>query len=206
MTTEREVWETIADSWTNFRVKPEKEVIDFSRKINSGPIIDVGCGNCRNSLPFLEKQIKCFGLDFSKAMIKEAKKFLNKRGFSMEFVVADMTNIPFKSKSFLAIIFVRALPHLETREKRLNCLSEIKRIGIKKIISCWSRWDRKLFWVRLKNLFSNDVYIDWRYHGKTYKRFHHLYSKDELENDLKELGFKSFKIWDDKRGNIWCSI
>jgi ubiquinone/menaquinone biosynthesis C-methylase UbiE len=205
MPTEREVWDTIADSWTNVRVKPEKEVIDFSRKINSGPILDVGCGSCRNSLPFLERNIKCFGLDFSKGMIREAKIFLRRRELKMNFVIADMTNIPFKSKSFLAIIFVRALPHLETRKKRLECLGEVKRVGIKTIISCWYRWDRRLFWISLKSLFSNDVYIDWKYHGKIYKRFHHLYTKKELEEDIKKVRFKIEKIWVGG-GNIWSLV
>ena len=202
---EREVWDTIADSWTNLRVKSEKEVINFSKRINSGPILDVGCGNGRNSLPFLEKNLKSIELDFSKSMIKETKKFLKRRNFKPNFVVASVTNLPFKSKVFSTIIFVRTLPHVETRKKRLKALSEIKRVGKKIIMSCWYKWDRKLFWVVLKHFFSSDVYIEWNYHGKTYKRFHHLYTKKELEKDLKEVEFKNFKIWDDKRGNIWCS-
>jgi len=204
--TEREVWETIADSWANLRVKPEKEVIDFSKTINSGPILDIGCGNGRNSMPFLEKDLKCVGLDFSKSMIREAKKLLKRRGFNAVFVVANMANLPFKSKVFSTVIFVRALPHVKTRRRRLKTLSEIKRAGKRIIMSCWYKWDRKLFWIVLKHLFSSDVYVDWNYHGKIYKRFHHLYIKKKLEGDLKESGFKNFKIWNDKRGNIWCEI
>ncbi len=206
MPTEKEVWETIADSWTNLRVKPEKEVIKFSKRINSGPILDIGCGNGRNNIPFLEKKLKCIELDFSKSMIREAKKFLKRRGFNANFIVANATNLPFKSKIFSTIIFVRALPHVKTREERLEALSEIKRVGKKIIISCWYKWDRKLFWVVLKHLFSSDIYVDWNYHGKIYKRFHHLYTKKELKRDLKEVSFKNFKMWDDKRGNIWCKI
>jgi len=205
MQTEREVWEIIADSWTNLRVRPEKEVLDFSKRINSGPILDVGCGNGRNSLPLLEKKLKCVELDFSRSMIREAKKFLKRRNFNSNFVVASVTNLPFKTKVFSAVIFVRVLPHVETKEKRLNTLTEIKRMGQKVIMSCWYKWDKKLFWVMLKHFFSSNVYVNWNYHGKIYKRFHHLYTKKELEQDLKEVGFKNFKIWDDKMGNIWCS-
>jgi len=203
---QREIWDIVADSWTNLRVKPIKEVVDFSKKINSGPILDVGCGNGRNSIPFLKKKLKCIELDYSKGMIREAKKFLKRRGFKPNFVVANVTNLPFKSKMFAAVIYVRSLPHVETKKERLQALNEIKRMGKKIIISCWYKWDRKLFWVVLKHLFSSDVYVDWNYHGKIYKRFHHLYTKKELEQDLKEVGFKKFKIWDDKRGNIWCEV
>jgi ubiquinone/menaquinone biosynthesis C-methylase UbiE len=206
MPTEKEVWEIIADSWTNLRVKPDKEVIDFSKKINSGLVLDVGCGNGRNSLPFLEKNLKCVAVDYSRGMIREAKRFLKRRGFDANFVVANATNLPFKPGVFHTVIFVRALPHVETRERRLEALSEIKRVGEKIIMSCWCKWDKKLFWIVLKHLFSSDVYVDWNYHGKIYKRFHHLYIKKELEEDLEEVRFKNFKIWDDKRGNIWCLI
>ena len=205
MPTEREIWNIIADSWTNLRVKPEEEVINFSKEIKSGPILDVGCGNGRNSIPFLKKSLKCVELDYSKGMLREAKKFLKRRDFNANFVIANAINLPFKPKVFSAVIFVRALPHLETREKRLECLKKIKRVGEKIIISCWHKWDKKIFLVVLKHFFSSNVHIDWNYHGKIYKRFHHLYTKKELENDLKEAGFKSFKIWDDKRGNMWCS-
>jgi len=206
MPTQREIWNALADSWTNLRVKPEKEVTEFSKRINSGLVLDAGCGNGRNSLLFLEKKLKCVELDFSKTMIREAKKFLKRREFDANFIVASVTNLPFKSNVFSMIIFVRTLHDVETRKGRLKALSEVKRVGKKIIISCWHKWDRKLFLVVLKHLFSSDVYIDWNYHGKTYKRFYHLYTKKELERDLKEAGFKNFKIWDDKKGNIWCEI
>lgn len=203
---QKEVWEKIADSWTHLRTKPEKEIIEFSKNIKNGRVLDLGCGNGRNLLPFLQKGLKCFGLDFSKSMIKEAKNFLKRRNLNADFVVGDIAKLPFKSKSFSAIILIRALPHLETRKKRLECLREIKRVGEKAIISCWYKWDRKLFWTVLKHFLSSDVYVKWNYHGKKYKRFYHLYTEKELEKEIKKVGFKNFKIWYDKRGNIWCLI
>lgn len=209
MEKEREVWETLANSWTHLHVKPEEEVIDFSKSINKGPILDLGCGNCRNSLPFLEKNIECIGIDFSKGMIKEAKKILKKRKFKENLVIGNLIDLPFKKGSFLLTICIRVLHHLKTRELRLRALKEMKRVGIKILMSEWKRWQLRFIFGLTKSFFSGhfaDVYVNWNYHGKIYKRFHHLYTQKELENDLKEVGFKSFKIWDDKRGNIWCSI
>ncbi len=203
---ERKVWETIADSWAHLRTKPEKEILDFSKNVKTDPILDVGCGNGRNLLPFLQKGLKCFGLDFSRSMIREAKKFLKKRNLNASFVVGDAVKLPFKSKSFTTVILVRVLPHIETKKKRLECLKEMKRVGKEVIISCWYKWDRKLFWVVLKHFFSSDVYVDWNYHGKIYKRFHHLYTKRELKKDLREVNLNIKKFWYDKRGNIWAIV
>ena len=204
---QREIWEILADSWTNLHTKPEEEVIKFSKRINKGPILEVGCGNCRNSLPFLERKFYCVGLDFSKGMIREAKKLLKKNKLKESLVIGNLVDLPFKKGTFLSIICIRTLHHLEARENRLKALKEIKRVGIKFLMSGWKRWQLRFFWNLIKSFFSGhfaDIYVDWNYHGKIYKRFYHLYSKKELENDLKEVGFKNFKIWDDKRGNIWC--
>jgi len=209
MPTQREIWNVLADSWTHFHIKPEEEVIYFSKTINKGPILDLGCGNCRNSLPFLERNIGCIGLDFSKGMVREAKKFLKKKKLNESLAVGNLDDLPFKQGSFLSIVCIRTLHHLETREIRLKALKEMKRVGIKILMSEWKRWQLKFVWQLIRSFFSgrfSDIYVNWNYHGKTYKRFYHLYTKKELENDLNEVGFKSFKIWDDKRGNIWCSI
>jgi ubiquinone/menaquinone biosynthesis C-methylase UbiE len=206
---QREVWETLADSWTHLHVKPEEEVIDISKTINKGSILDLGCGNCRNSLPFLERNIECIGVDFSKSMIKEGKKLLKKRKLKENLVIGNLIDLPFKKRSFLLIICIRTLHHIETRKLRLKTLNEMRRVGIKILMSEWRRWQLRFVWDLTKSLFSGhftDVYINWNYHGKIYKRFYHLYTEKELEDDLKEVGFKSFKIWDDKRGNIWCWI
>jgi len=207
--TEREVWETIADSWTHLRVKPEEEVINFSKTLNTGPILDVGCGNCRNLLPFLEMGFKCVGMDFSRGMIREAKKFLQRRKLSAQLVVGNLSDLPFKKGSFLSVFCIRTLHHLETREIRLKTLKEMKRVGIKILMSEWKRWQLRFVWKLIKSFFSGhftDVYIDWNYHGKKYKRFHHLYTKKELEVDLKEANLKIEKIWDDNKGNIWSIV
>ena len=70
------VWDTIADSWTNLRVRPWEEVLEFSKDVNEGFVLDIGCGNCRNLVPFVANKIDCVGVDFSKGMIKEAEEYI----------------------------------------------------------------------------------------------------------------------------------
>jgi ubiquinone/menaquinone biosynthesis C-methylase UbiE len=203
---QKEVWDMLADSWTHLRTKPEEEVIEFSKIINRGPILDLGCGNCRNLVPFLERNIDSIGLDFSKNMIKESKKFLRGKKFKPKLIIGDLTCLPFKKGSFLSVICIRTLHHIETRELRIRTLEEMKRVGIKILVSVWRRWQLRFFLQLIKSFFSKhyaDVYVNWKYHGKVYKRFYHLYTKEELEEDLKKVGFKIEKTWKDKKGNIW---
>lgn len=44
----------------------------YKKKINS--IIDLGCGNGRDTLFFLKKKINCIGIDKSEIVIKKNKK------------------------------------------------------------------------------------------------------------------------------------
>ena len=208
MINEKEVWNRLADSWTNLHIKPEEDVIKISKIVNTGPILDAGCGNCRNLIPFIEKYFFCFGMDFSNDMIREGKKFLSRKKLNTNFVICRLNNIPFKKGSFLLIICIRTLHHLKTRELRLKALEEMKRIGIKILLSEWKRWQFRFFFKLIKSFFEGnfaDVYVDWNYHGKIYKRFYHLYTKKELEGDLKKVRLKIEKIWYDN-GNIWSLV
>ena len=208
MITQKEVWNKLANSWTHLHVKSDEEIIKISKIVNSGPILDVGCGNCRNLVPFLEKNFFCVGMDFSKGMTREGKKFLNRKKLKTNLVIGSLDSIPFKKGSFLLVLCVRTLHHLKTRELRLKGLEEMKRMGIKILLSEWKRWQLKFFFKLIKSFFEGnfaDIYVDWNYHGKIYKRFYHLYTKKELENDLKKVRLKIEKIWCNN-GNIWSLV
>ncbi len=208
MITQKDVWNKLSDSWTHLRTKPEKEVVDFSKRINHGPIIDLGCGNCRNLIPFLQKEIYCVGMDFSKGMIRESKSFLKRKKLNARLVVGNLDKIPFKKGTFLLILCIRTLHHLKTRQSRLKALEEMKRVGIKILMSEWKRWQFSFVWKLIKSLFEGhfaDIYVDWNYHGRIYKRFYHLYTKRELEGDLKSVRLKIEKMWYDN-GNIWSLV
>ncbi len=197
----RKVYDTIADSWTNLRNKSEDEVIEFAKN-KKGLILDLGCGNCRQSIPFLENNCKCIGIDFSSSMIKQAKKYLDKRDFKMNFVLANAYELPFKKNSFDYSIYIRTLSHLPTKKMRVKSLKEVKRVCRKNVL--FSVWKGE----------TKDKYSIWNYHGKKLKRFYHLYTMEELKSDLKSAKIKPKKIsYDSKRkygkdkvGNIWVII
>ena len=68
---QEEVWNSIAESWNNLRKYPSnKRVINLANTWEPGNILDLGCGNGRNLIPFAKKRFDCYGIDFSKNMIK----------------------------------------------------------------------------------------------------------------------------------------
>lgn len=201
----KKTWNVLADSWVNLRVKPVEEVVDFCYSIPrpKGKVLEVACGNGRNLVPFLERGFACVGVDFSKSMVREARKFLKKRGFDVRFVIADMRFLPFKDDSFACAINVRSLHHVPTRELRVLCLREMKRVcknNSSLLLSVWKRSYPRFLIDVLKSLFSKrfefgDVYKEWNYRGKVYKRFYHLYSPEELEKELEEAGLEARVVY-----------
>jgi len=195
----RKVYDTIADSWTHLRAQPLQEVKEFSYSIEKkGLVLDIGCSNCRNLVPFLQRKFPCVGLDFSKNMVREAKKFLLKRNLSANLLIGDASNLPFKNDAFDYILYTRALHHLPARSLRIKSLKGVKMIAKEKgqiIITVWRRYYPRFLIDIISNIPEKkfefgDTYKKWTYHGKVYKRFYHLYSLGEFENELKEAGIK----------------
>src|SRR3990167_9572227 len=94
---QEQVWNSIVDSWNNFRQKPyEKELSLLNWK--KGKLIDIGCGNCRNLLSF--KNLELYGIDFSSKMLEKAKIFCNKNKLKVNLKKSDMRKIPFGDNFF----------------------------------------------------------------------------------------------------------
>ncbi|MEM5799149.1 MAG: class I SAM-dependent methyltransferase [Candidatus Aenigmatarchaeota archaeon] len=189
----KEVYEEIAESWSNLRNKPVS-FVPFDRI--KGSVLDIGCGNARNIIPLTKKGLWCVGVDFSKNMIKNAIKLCQKNNLEIDFVLADAFRLPFKSKIFDNCICIATLHHLETREKRIQSLKEINSVSKNHIyISVWYRWQVYHLINLIKNFWRfGDVYVNWRKKNKVLKRFYHLYTKKEFEKDILSAGLKIKEI------------
>ena len=177
---QKKVWNRIAESWSNFRQKPEKKTFELSEKWKPGKILDVGCGNCRNLLPFYEKRFDCYGIDFSENMIREAKKYISKKNMKVNLKIGDITKLPFKDKCFDNIISFAVLHHLKNPEDGIREIRRILKANGKAYISIWNK-------LQLKFLFrKKETYISW---GKE-KRYYHFISFWEMKNLLKRYNFK----------------
>lgn len=106
-------------------------------------ILDVGCGSAGPMIRILNEGFSVKGFDYSKEMVKEAKKELNKAGFSEDLVFyGDIEKkIPINEK-FDAIIAYGVFPHLLNEKKSL--------LNMKKLLN-----DRGEMFIEFRNdLFS----------------------------------------------------
>lgn len=188
-----EVWNVLAEGWYNWRYWSIKLVEEFSKKWKPGKILDIGCGNCRNLIPFLKEGFVGYGIDFSEVMLENAKKRLGKEKVGAKLKLGSAEKLPFKKSNFDYCIFIASLHHLSEKGRK-KALKEMKRVlkkNGKALITVWKGEDKK------------EGYISWRRKGKTYKRYYYFYDKEELDSLLKEVGFKVVKTSHDKKNLIF---
>lgn len=176
---QKKVWDNIAESWSNFRQKPIKNLENLNWE--KGKILDIGCGNCRNLLPF--KKLECYGIDFSLRMIENAKKFCKKSNMKVNLKKADVVKLPFKDNFFDYVLSIAVLHHLKNPEIAVKEIYRVLKSKGQVYITIWNK-------LQLKFLFkSKESYIGW---GEE-KRYYNFISFFEMRKILKNNGFKILK-------------
>ena len=180
---QQEVWDKIAPSWNNFRNQPIEELKKLSWK--EGKILDLGCGNCRNLLQF--KNLKCYGIDFSKEMLREAKKFSQKHKFKVILKQAEITKIPFKENTFDYILAIATLHHLKNPEKAIKEIRKTLKPEGEAFITVWNKLQLKFI------LKKQETYIPWNKKNETLQRYYNFISYFQLKKIIKKYNFKILK-------------
>jgi ubiquinone/menaquinone biosynthesis C-methylase UbiE len=121
-------WATIYDSVYSY----VREDIPFyvSEAIASkGPVLELGCGTGRVTIPIAEAGVPITGLDFSEAMLAVARNKTESIGNPdhVSLVLGDMTNFDFDEKFALIIIPFRGFQALLTVEDEISALDSIKK-------------------------------------------------------------------------------
>ena len=182
---QEKVWDVLAESWNNFRQKIyEKELYNLNWK--KGKLLDVGCGNCRNLTPF--KNLELYGIDFSKEMIIQSKKFTQKHNLKVNLKKANMKKLPFKDNFFDYCLSLVSLHHLNKEDADI-ALKEIYRILKEKgqcYITVWNKYPKFLFK-------SKEISIPWKQKDKVYHRYYYFYNYFEFKKLLKKNNFKIIK-------------
>lgn len=97
---------------------------------DGGNILDVGCANGFAMMPHLPKAKSMTGIDFSPAMIAQAKSMSLSpdEQRKIRFQVADVRKLPFKDGEFDAVYTTRVLINLPSWEDQMTGLSECMRV------------------------------------------------------------------------------
>lgn len=181
---QEQVWDSIAESWNNFRQKPSENLnyVDWKK----GRLLDIGCGNCRNLIQL--KNLELYAIDFSSIMLKQAEKFCKKNNLKVNLKKSDMKKIPFNDNFFDYCLCLASLHHAN-KEDANKTLKEIYRI-LKKdgqcLISVWNKYPRFIF--RKK-----ETFISWKKKDKIYQRYYYLYNYFEFKKLLLKNNFKIIK-------------
>jgi len=203
----KQVYDNIAEGFYSMRQRNPHPVGPYIRELarewKPGLLLDVGCGIGTWMIPFIKNNFECVGIDISPKLIEFGKKFAKKHKTELKLKTANMLELPFDNEKFDYVISVAALHHLDNNKKRLKALSEMKRVlkpNGKIFIAVWNKEQRRFSGA------GKDVYVPWKHEGKTYERYYHLFSKDELKEIIEKSGIKIEKIFDDVTGKNICLI
>ena len=183
MESQQQVWNTIAESWNNFRNKSLKELENLDWK--KGKILDLGCRNCRNLLAF--KNLDCYGIDFSENMLIEARKFTKKHSFKVKLKQASIEKIPFDNTYFDYVLAVAVLHHLKNPETSVKEIYRVLKPGGEAFITVWNK-------LQIRFLFKKkELPIPWKQKDEILYRYYNFVGYFQLRRMLKKNDFNILK-------------
>jgi SAM-dependent methyltransferase len=188
MTTNREVFDQIAESWYRVRHWPllKEELEQLAARWQSGKLLNVGCAHGPDFLPF-SQGFELWGVDFSPAMLKQALRYSVKFKLYVNLMVADALFLPFPNNTFDWAISVATYHHIKGREERGKAFVELKRVLKPEgevFLTVWNH-GQPGFWFK-----SKEQQVPWRLKEKIIYRYYHLFSYGELRKLLVESGWE----------------
>jgi tRNA (uracil-5-)-methyltransferase TRM9 len=196
MSTNKEVYDEIAESWYRFRHRSRftTELEKMATRWHRGKLLNVGCAHGPDFLPF-KNNFELWGADFSAQMLKLAQKYAAKFDLKALLTSADATSLPYHDNAFDCAIAIAVYHNLEGDKQRQKAFQELRRVmkpGGEAFITVWNKWQPR-FWLKGK-----EVNIPWKSRRKTYYRYYYLYSYPELCSLLTRTGFEIVSIFPER--------
>ena len=168
-------------------------------------LLDLGCGAGRIALALrTEGYEDIIGIDYSNAMIVEARRVARARRFQVPFMVGDATQLKILDSKLDGVIFgFNGLMHIPRREGRRQAIREVFRILRQGGTFVFTTHDRatanfRKFWRKEKRVWrSGEQKKELDDFGDRFEStplgdlFIHVPSTDEIRQDLKASGFKT---------------
>lgn len=204
-----ETFDEIAPHFDITRYKPWPESKRFISTLpKKSMVLDLGCGNGRNSIYLAKEGMNVIGLDFSRGLIKIAKNKLEWKEVlnRVNLIQGDIASLPLQDDIVDAVLYIATLHHLPTPNERLQSLKEVTRCLKSKgraLVSAWAQEQEK-FKDELKvskeemedGFEFGDIFLPWKMKdGREFQRYYHLFSKDEFEDLIEKSGLEVNKIF-----------
>lgn len=189
---QEKVWDMIAPMWNEYKVRPSLDVENFLRG-KTGKILDWGCGSGRN-FPSFSKNSQVYAIDFSKEMLKFAKRKAKSLGLKIEMLYYSSNKIPVDDNFFdsgICIAVFHCVPTEKARQKMVSELYRVLKPGAEALVMVWSKNSP-----RLKNK-PKETFVPWTSVGVE-KRYTYIYDKEEIEQGFKEAGFEIISSEEDR--------
>lgn len=130
-----EGWDEYAPfyDWENARTLGRRDVAFWCRQAKTvrGPLLELGCGTGRISLPLARSGVQLVGIDRSQAMLERAARrarLLNRRGGSrkprLRLVRGDIRSLPFEDGRFGMVLAPYGVLQSLLRDRDLNATLE----------------------------------------------------------------------------------
>ena len=187
MTTNRDVFDQIAESWYRVRHWPllREELDALAVRWQGGNLLNIGCAHGPDFLPF-SHGFELWGLDSSPVMLRQAVRYSTKFKFYVNLVAGDALSLPFPDNTFDWAISVAAYHHIRGREEREKAFEELRRVLKPKgeaFVTVWNKGQPR-FWFK-----SKEQRVPWRLKEKMVYRYYYLFSYGELRKLLIKTGW-----------------
>lgn len=162
-----------------------------------GVVLDASCGTGDTTIELKKRGVKVIGVNISKEEIMIARKTAEKEGVKIDYVIGDLTNTPFKDKTFSQIISLDTLEHIEDDDSVFQEFGRMLKRSGKLILSVpyGATNSAELFWEQriLRKLVPHFLYSKALFRGKSWL-------EATEEDAMKEMGhFRNYSVDELKR-------
>jgi ubiquinone/menaquinone biosynthesis C-methylase UbiE len=222
-----DTYDSISSDFDRTRNRPWPQTLDFVSKIpEKGFVLDIGCGNGKDTLLLLEQGYSTLSLDISINLciisLRKARKFITEQQRKDQWftiIQADCENLPFPDGIFDAALYLATLHHLPDEGSRTRSLKELKRClreGGNALVSVWdyaqprfkSSFERQMYSTDHKEDHEafGDVVVPWKsIDGQVHERYYHLFLEEEFKSLLEGIGFRETRFFSES-GNHFAEI
>lgn len=119
---DKEYWNDKFTKRSDKPLMPEKSLVDNINYFKKGTVLDVACGDGRNTLFLLDNKFEVTGIDFSNKALERLRMFANNNNYSVKTEQVDLSET--EALNDIGIFDNIVINHYRLNEKQLINLEE----------------------------------------------------------------------------------